>query len=814
MLVILGTLLSLVAAATYFVLTHKYNFWKKYGLPSPKPLPLLGNYADFILMRKNLGDTFTEICKQFPNEPIIGTYYGTEPAVIIKDPELLKLVITKDFYYFSSRELREHVHREPATKNVFSAEGDYWRVMRQNLTPVFSSAKMKKMFYLIEKRTEEYQKVLAKEINEKQIHDARSFNTRFTMDCIGSCIFGVDTNAMSSAANENPFRIISDKILDFSPKKLSKVILRSMRFAKMQMLAGLVTLLKDYTVELPATTPRKLTFTPNAFTTQTREQLALKFLPRRNDKPSKYIVTNLGRLRSFIERTGIGSNSPTIMLSVILCGVLGLLAAAYYYLYRKNTVLERKRPAAYRSFTCRWKLLEYITGEQSLGDVCVKICHQFPKEPIIGTVYGTEPAVIVKDPEILKIVFTKDFYYFNSREQAAHTHKELTFRNVFSEAGDRWRVLRQNLTPLFSSSKMKAMFHLIELNTKMYAKLLEEETKVSLVQDIKELNLRYTMDCIGSCIFGLETNVLSDNSETNPFRQIGKSIFDFNFNRRIRLIMRSIWPSIYFAFKMQNYQKNMGIFFENLLEGVFNSRNNQPGARNDFIDYLLTFKSKDYIEGDAMASMKSKELNGSKIQIKVTHDMLAAQSLVFFAAGFETSSTTMTFSLFELAKHQDVQQRVYEELTKYLKKTEGKVTYEVTSELPYMEACVDEALRLYPVLGTLTREVVEDYTLPNGVKLEKGVRVFIPTHYMHKNPDYWPEPLKYDPERFFGDNKHTPYTYFPFGEGMRVCLGLVSILRKYRVELAPGMPRDIEVDPQSIVIVPKNPVLLKFIERN
>ncbi|KAI8442453.1 hypothetical protein MSG28_005960, partial [Choristoneura fumiferana] len=686
MLVILGTLLSLVAAATYFVLTHKYNFWKKYGLPSPKPLPLLGNYADFILMRKNLGDTFTEICKQFPNEPIIGTYYGTEPAVIIKDPELLKLVITKDFYYFSSRELREHVHREPATKNVFSAEGDYWRVMRQNLTPVFSSAKMKKMFYLIEKRTEEYQKVLAKEINEKQIHDARSFNTRFTMDCIGSCIFGVDTNAMSSAANENPFRIISDKILDFSPKKLSKVILRSMRFAKMQMLAGLVTLLKDYTVELPATTPRKLTFTPNAFTTQTREQLALKFLPRRNDKPSKYIVTNLGRLRSFIERTGIGSNSPTIMLSVILCGVLGLLAAAYYYLYRKNTVLERKRPAAYRSFTCRWKLLEYITGEQSLGDVCVKICHQFPKEPIIGTVYGTEPAVIVKDPEILKIVFTKDFYYFNSREQAAHTHKELTFRNVFSEAGDRWRVLRQNLTPLFSSSKMKAMFHLIELNTKMYAKLLEEETKVSLVQDIKELNLR----------------------------------------------------------------------------------NNQPGARNDFIDYLLTFKSKDYIEGDAMASMKSKELNGSKIQIKVTHDMLAAQSLVFFAAGFETSSTTMTFSLFELAKHQDVQQRVYEELTKYLKKTEGKVTYEVTSELPYMEACVDEALRLYPVLGTLTREVVEDYTLPNGVKLEKGVRVFIPTHYMHKNPDYWPEPLKYDPERFFGDNKHTPYTYFPFGEGMRI----------------------------------------------
>lgn len=158
MLFILGTLLSFLAAGTYFIFSHKYSYWRRYGLPSPKPLPLLGNYADFILMRKNLGETFTDICKQLPNEPIIGTYYGTEPAVMIKDPELLKLVITKDFYYFSSRELRGHLHRETATKNVFSAEGDYWRVVRQNLTPVFSSAKMKKMFYLIEKRTVEYEK--------------------------------------------------------------------------------------------------------------------------------------------------------------------------------------------------------------------------------------------------------------------------------------------------------------------------------------------------------------------------------------------------------------------------------------------------------------------------------------------------------------------------------------------------------------------------------------------------------------------------------------------------------------------------------
>ncbi|XP_073948605.1 cytochrome P450 6B7-like [Choristoneura fumiferana] len=514
MLVILGTLLSLVAAATYFVLTHKYNFWKKYGLPSPKPLPLLGNYADFILMRKNLGDTFTEICKQFPNEPIIGTYYGTEPAVIIKDPELLKLVITKDFYYFSSRELREHVHREPATKNVFSAEGDYWRVMRQNLTPVFSSAKMKKMFYLIEKRTEEYQKVLAKEINEKQIHDARSFNTRFTMDCIGSCIFGVDTNAMSSAANENPFRIISDKILDFSPKKLSKVILRS------------------------------------------------------------------------------------------------------------------------------------------------------------------------------------------------------------------------------------------------------------------------------------------------------------------------IWPSLFYALKMQAFPKEANDFFANLVKDVFKERNHKPSARNDFVDFILSFKQNDYLEGDEIKSMKIKDGSTGKIKLSVDDEMLVAQCLVFFAAGFETSAATMSFTLYELAKKPEVLQKVLEEVDEHMKTHDGKITYDCVTELPYLEACIDESLRLYPVLGGLTREVVEDYTLPSGVVLKKGVRVHIPVYYLQKHPDYFPEPEEYRPERFLGANKQDvkPFTYYPFGEGPRICIGmrfakmqmlagLVTLLKDYTVELPATTPRKLTFTPNAFTTQTREQLALKFLPR-
>ncbi|KAI8442459.1 hypothetical protein MSG28_005961 [Choristoneura fumiferana] len=511
MWLILVTALSITIGVSYLFLSYKYSFWKRYGLPSPKPLPLLGNYADFILMRKNLGDNVTDICNQFPNEPIIGTYYGTEPAVIVKDPELLRLVVTKDFYYFSSRDLKDHIHQEPVMKNLFSAEGDYWRVMRQNLTPLFSSSRMKKMFHLIQSRTVTYEKVLAKEIQEKQIHDARSFNTRFTMDCIGSCIFGVDTNAMSSIANENPFRIISDKIFDFNAVRLSKIIIRS------------------------------------------------------------------------------------------------------------------------------------------------------------------------------------------------------------------------------------------------------------------------------------------------------------------------IWPNIFYGLRFKALPNEINDFFANLVKNVFKDRNHKPSARNDFIDLMLLFKQNDYIEGDDMQSMKTKAITTGKIRLPADDDMLVAQCLVFFGAGFETSAATMSFTLYELAKSPKALEKVLSEIDEHMKKHDGKITYECVTDLPYLEACLNESLRLYPVMGGLTREVIEDYTLPSGVVLKKGVRVHIPVYYLQKHPDYFPEPEEYRPERFLGENKHDvkPFTYYPFGEGPRVCIGmrfarmqmmagLVTLLKDYTVELPAHVPRKVTFSPNAFTTQTKELLELKF----
>ena len=90
-----------------------------------------------------------------------------------------------------------------------------------------------------------------------------------------------------------------------------------------------------------------------------------------------------------------------------------------------------------------------------------------------------------------------------------------------------------------------------------------------------------------------------------------------------------------------------------------------------------------------------------------------------------------------------------------------------------------ETLRMHPVLGILTREVMDDYVLPTGLKLDVGVRIHLPVYYMHHNPDYFPEPEKYKPERFLPENKDDiePYTFFGFGTGPRTCIGKSDFLQ-------------------------------------
>jgi cytochrome P450 family 6 len=147
---------------------------------------------------------------------------------------------------------------------------------------------------------------------------------------------------------------------------------------------------------------------------------------------------------------------------------------------------------------------------------------------------------------------------------------------------------------------------------------------------------------------------------------------------------------------------------------------------------------------------------------------------------------------------------------------DGEVSYEALMNMEYAGRVISESLRKYTPGNVLMRKCTKEYKIADtDITIEKGRMVFLPMHAIHTDPEFFPEPEKFDPDRFTPEmeKERNPFTYLPFGEGQRICmglrfgliqtrLGLVSVLRKYRVTLNEKTVHPIRLDPKDVTMMP------------
>lgn len=227
---------------------------------------------------------------------------------------------------------------------------------------------------------------------------------------------------------------------------------------------------------------------------------------------------------------------------------------------------------------------------------------------------------------------------------------------------------------------------------------------------------------------------------------------------------------------------------------------------------LLQLKNQGYVSVDKNeADSEEIQKEPTKEIKKMTINELAAQVFVFFVAGFETSSSTLSFCLYELAKNKNIQRRAQEDVDRVLKSegTDG-FTYDLLSELKYVEYCIDETLRKYPIVPVHFRKAVRDYKVNDSdLVIPKDSSIFIPVFAFHRDPEIFENPLEFRPERFIdspnGGGKGEGLVYTPFGDGPRNCIGmrmgklttkigLAVILSKFNLELVDKELGDKELD--------------------
>ncbi|KYN10953.1 putative cytochrome P450 6a20, partial [Trachymyrmex cornetzi] len=403
-----------------------------------------------------------------------------------------------------------------------------------------------------------------------------------------------------------------------------------------------------------------------------------------------------------------------------------------------------------------------------------------------------KPNLIVADPDLIRTVLTKEFGSFHDRGMYFNEKVDPLSAHLFLMPGKKWRNLRVKLTPTFTSGKMKQMFPIMKEYSEKLAKCLNEKAQMRDSIEMKDMLARYSTDVIMSTAFGIESNCIEDPN--NKYRGYQKKILEIH---PIWIALSMFAPKVMDFFCIPFTDQSVTSFYTNMFRETVEYRQSHNIVRYDFVNLLLQLMKRDYVDPDD----DKKITNVSSTVNKLTLTEATAQSYVFFVAGFETSSTTATYALYELAQHQDIQDKVRKEIDEVLQK-HGELTYDAVCDMTYLHKVVNETLRKYPPLPVLNRVCTKEITLPTtNIRVPEGTLITIPIFGLHRDPSIYPNPDKFDPERFNADEieaRHS-YAYLPFGEGPRNCIGsrfgyaqtkvgLVSLLSRYIIKLHPRTP--------------------------
>ncbi|XP_044007069.1 probable cytochrome P450 6a14 [Aphidius gifuensis] len=490
----------------------------------------------------------------------------------------------------------------------------------------------------------------------------------------------------------------------------------------------------------------------------------------------------------------------------IFIGVVSIIIGIYYYLTANFNFWKLRGVPGPKPIPLVGNIYDLLSLKSSMGCYLKKIYdnNYWRNEKFVGIFTTSEPVLILKDLDLIKTVLIKDFNFFTDRGVEFNEKVEPFGAHLFNLEPKRWRPLRTKLTPVFTSGKLREMFYLLnECADQLNDYLNKFNDKIV---DMREISARFTTDVIGVCAFGLQANSLADDDSI--FRKMGKRIFSFDFKATIKNRLRSFAPFLFRYFGKYVADNVLNNFFVNLTVDTMNYRKDNDIIRHDFIDLLKTLRDEPIKIGD----------------IELTDTLLAAQLFVFFIAGFETSSSTMSNCLLELGMNHQLRDKLRREIKNELDNADGKITYEGIKNMKYLDKIIKETLRKYPPVTTLMRKSTATYTLAGtNVTIPTGTKVWIPIYAIQRDPTYFPNPNEFDPERFNDaavKNRH-PMSFLSFGDGPRNCIGarfgsmqtkvgIVKILEKYTIDICDKTDKDFKINPRGFLLTPQNGIFLKI----
>ena len=333
-----------------------------------------------------------------------------------------------------------------------------------------------------------------------------------------------------------------------------------------------------------------------------------------------------------------------------------------------------------------------------------------------------------------------------------------------------WLRNRRMMQPIYARQSITGMFDAMVASTRgMMARLADVYRPGDPLDLHKEL-MRVTLDIVSRCMFS--------TSVTETIDAIGPHAVDIAINyafRRLQnpLSLPSRWPTP----GNRRFHRVMASL-DDLMYGMIAQRR-ASGGRQDLLDMLLAARDADTGEG-------------------MTDRQLRDEIITTFAAGHETTAITLTWTFYLLSQHREVLRRVQREVDEALG---GRLpTLDDLPRMPYTLQVFEESMRLYPSAPIVPRLTRSD-TVLGGYHVPAGSRVLVNLYNIHRHPDHWPDPERFEPARFAADARKAQhrFAYLPFGAGPHLCIGkhfalmeahllLATLVQAYEFRHVPSHP--------------------------
>ena len=400
--------------------------------------------------------------------------------------------------------------------------------------------------------------------------------------------------------------------------------------------------------------------------------------------------------------------------------------------------------------------------------------------------FGIKPTIVTQDVEIIRSIMMKNFDSFINRVYVPRllgTAQGLPFME-----GDQWRRVRRILTRTFSSKKLRMMSPLIEERCKSLRNKLVVVSDTDSSINVLEWFGAFTMEVTLATAFSRDIHL--DSDKEHPLMKAAASYFNSNqvgnslaLEKLMMFLSHFSWsePILKYLMRITKTAQDWKFLEETALKLIEDRRNTMATVGNTAQDllWLMLEAHDENVETKSNAYLNNEEIAGSVI--------------TFILAGYDTTKIALSYTAYLLALNPTIQDKLIREINEYYKINPDCSLHDAAENIEYVTMVLYESMRLFPPIPKITRECNQTCAVTDELTVEKGTAVIFPIYVLHHNVEYWPNPDKFDPERFNPHNEQSypTFAYLPFGEGPRQCIAkrlalmeakiaLVSILKDFQ----------------------------------